>query len=93
MLYPAVPIIALVTALAWIPVLLRFFRAWRARGNPISAAICVLVFRAFYGPVYLASTLRPSWPLATVAAIDLVACCTFYGAIYTSRKFPDARKG
>lgn len=92
MLHPAVPIAALVVALAWLPVLLRFVRSWRARGNPISLAICVLVLMALYVPPYLASTLSRSWPVATVVAIDVIACSTFYAAIYyASRKFPDTR--
>lgn len=92
MLHPAVPIVALVVALAWLPVLLRFIRSWRARGNPISLAICVLVLMALYVPPYLASTLPRSWPVATVVAIDFIACSTFYVTIYyASRKFPDTR--
>jgi len=91
-LHPAVPIVALVVALAWLPVLLRFFRSWQARGNPISLAICVLVLMALYVPPYLASTLPRSWPVATVVAIDVITCMTFYVTIYyASRKFPDTR--
>ncbi len=72
--------------------LLRFFRSWRARGNPISLAICVLIARALYVPVYLTTTLQPSWPVATVVALDFIACATFYVTIhYASRKFPDTR--
>lgn len=92
MLYPAVPIVALVVALAWLPVLLRFVRSWRARGNPISLAICVLILMAIYVPSYLTSTLPPSWPVATVVAIDSIVCATFYATFhYASRKFPDSR--
>lgn len=83
---------ALVVALAWLPVLLRFVRSWRARGNPISLAICVLVLMALYVPPYLANTLPQSWPVATVVAIDVITCATFYATIYyASRKFPDTR--
>lgn len=92
MLYPAVPITALVCALGWLPVLLRFFRSWRARGNPISLAICVLVIYALYMPVYMTSTLKVSWPLATLVATDLIACLTFYATIYyAAQKFPETR--
>jgi len=91
-LYPAVPIVALVAALAWLPVLLRFVRSWRARGNPISLAICVLVLMALYVPPYLTTTLPQSWPVVTVVAIDSIVCVTFYATIYyASRKFPDTR--
>lgn len=92
MLYPAVPIAASVVALAWLPVLLRFIRSWRTRGNPISLAICVLVLMALYVPPYLVTTLPQSWPVATVVAIDVITCLTFYVTIYyASRKFPDTR--
>lgn len=87
-----VSLAALVVALAWIPVLLRFFRSWRARGNPISLAICVLVFYALYAPVYLTGSLPSSWPIAAVVATDLITCVTFYATIhYASKKFPDTR--
>jgi hypothetical protein len=90
----AVPIATLVVALAWIPVLLRFFRSWRARGNPISLAICVMITRAIYVPVYLTTTLPLSWPIATMVAIDVITCATFYTTIhYASKKFPDTRSG
>jgi O-antigen ligase len=88
----AVPIAALIIALAWIPVLLRFFRSWRARGNPISLAICLLVIYALYAPVYLAFTLPPSWSIAALGATDFITCVTFYSAVYAAAKrFPDTR--
>ena len=92
MFHPVAPIAALVVALAWLPVLLRFYRSWRTRGNPISLAICVLVLAALYGPVYLTATLPVSWPVATVGAINFIACATFYVTIhYAAQKFPDTR--
>lgn len=91
-MFPAAPIAALVVAFAWLPVLLRFYRSWRARGNPISLAICVLVLAALYGPVYLTATLPVSWPVATVGAINTIALLTFYVTIYyAAQKFPDTR--
>jgi uncharacterized membrane protein HdeD (DUF308 family) len=85
---------AIAVALAWIPVGLRFVRSWRARGNPISLAICVLIVQALYAPIYLVTTFPASWPIATVIAINGISCATFYVAIhYASRKFPDTRNG
>jgi hypothetical protein len=82
-----------VIALGWLPVFLRFFRSWRARSNPISIAICVLILFAFYLPVYLAVTSVVSWPFATVVALDAIACTTFYVTFhFANRKFPDTRK-
>jgi len=89
---PAVPSVAVAAALAWIPVFLRFFRSWRARNNPISLAICALILFVLYLPVYLAYTFTPSWPMATVFALDGLSCLTFYGTFFfASRRFPDTR--
>jgi len=80
-------------ALAWLPVFLRFVRAWRARSNPISLAICALIFFAIYIPVYIAGMFPPSWPTATVLTIDALSCALFYVTFrYADRKFPDTRK-
>ncbi len=91
---PAVPIIAAAAiAAAWLPVLVRFLRSWRSRGNPISLAICILIAVSMYVPCYLAATLAISWPLATVITVDALTCATFYVAIAAaSRKFPDTRR-
>lgn len=84
---------AIIIALAWLPILARFFQSWRARGNPISLAICILIGLAAYVPCYLAIVIPPSWPIATVTAIDGITCATFYAAIRSaSYKFPDTRK-
>jgi hypothetical protein len=84
---------AVAVALGWIPVFVRFFRSWRARGNPISIAICVLILFALYLPIYLPATSSMSWPFATVIALDAIVCMTFYVTFYyANRKFPDTRK-
>ena len=94
MIDPVVPIVgAIVVALGWIPVFVRFFRSWRARGNPISIAICVLILFVLYLPIYLTVTSSVSWPTATVIALDAIACVTFYVTFYyANRRFPDTRK-
>jgi hypothetical protein len=80
-------------ALAWIPVFLRFVRSWRARSNPISLAICVLIASVIYTPVYVASAFPVGWPTATVIAINTITCATFYITFrYANRKFPDTRR-
>jgi hypothetical protein len=85
---------AIAVGLAWIPVFLRFLRSWRARGNPISLAICALIMWALYAPVHLVRTFPGSWPVATVIALDGISCVTFYVMIrYAGRKFPDTRNG
>lgn len=90
-----VPIAASVlVALAWLPVLLRFFRSWRIRNNPISFAICMLVLFALYMPVFaIASFDFQLWPLATILTLNTMVCITFYVTFRLSdRKFHDARK-
>jgi len=85
-------IVALVIALAWLPVLIKFFRSWRERTNPVSLAICVLVGSSIYLPVYAALLLPASWPLATFLAVDGLACSSFYAAFWWTRKrFHDSR--
>jgi hypothetical protein len=88
----AVPLTALVVALGWLPILIRFLRAWRERSNPISFAICVLILMALYVPPYIASMLPSSWPVAAIVTIDFIACATFYAALYrAARRFPSTR--
>src|SRR3990172_12157880 len=58
-------VVALVIALAWVPVLIRFFRSWQARKNPISLAICILVTLAVYLPAYATLAVPPSLALVT----------------------------
>lgn len=71
---------------------LRFVRSWRARGNPISLAICALIVQALYAPIYLVMALHDLWPIATVITINGISCATFYVTIHcASRKFPDTR--
>lgn len=79
-------VFALVVALGWLPVLIRFFRSWRERANPISLAICVLISVALYLPVYGAATLEPLWPRATISVLSAVACGTFYAAFWWAKK-------
>lgn len=85
--------VAVVVAIAWLPILLRFFRSWRQRNNPISFAICMLVFFALYVPTYVAATFPTSWPVAAIFAVDAMSCLTFYGTFWLSnRRFPDTRR-
>jgi cytochrome c biogenesis factor len=84
--------VAVATALVWLPILLRFFRSWRERNNPISLAIFVLVLLAVYTPIYAAITIS-GWPCATILAIDGLLCVTFHVAfLVADRRFANARK-
>ena len=85
-------VISLAVALAWVPVLLKFFRSWRERANPISLAICILISTAIYLPVYTAVALPLCWPVATIIVVGGVACVSFYLALWAARKrFRDIR--
>jgi len=85
-------IIALGLTFAWIPILLRFFRSWRGRANPISLAICFLVGLAQYVPAYVAIAFPPSWSTASILGMDGITCLAFHGAIlWASRRFADTR--
>jgi len=82
----------LAIALAWLPMVIKFFRSWRARGNPISLAICILIGLAVYLPVYAVIVLPPSWPLATMVVVSGLVCACFYGALFwAQRRFRDGR--
>lgn len=83
----AVEALALLTALAWLPILNHFARSWRERRNPVSASICVLVAYAIYsvvGPEYYDA--NPYLAAGVRTLLDLVVCVHFYVAIWISRR-------
>ena len=80
-------IAAVVVALGWLPVFIKFFRSWQARTNPVSLAICILVALAIYLPTYAVLTLPPSWPLATFLTLDSFSCIAFYVAFWWSHRY------
>jgi hypothetical protein len=85
---------ALGVALAWVPILIKFFRSWRARSNPISLAICLLIGLAGYVPVYVAVMFASAsiWSIATVIGTDGIICFGFHGAVmWSAKRFPDTR--
>ena len=47
----ALTLISMAVSLLWIPVLLFFFKNWRGRKNPISLAICGVIFFVIYSDV------------------------------------------
>lgn len=73
--------IAIGISVSWLPIFLRFTRAWRRRGYPTSLGIAGLVLFAMYAPICLAAQLPLSWPVATVLAIDTLSLITFYVAL------------
>jgi membrane protein YdbS with pleckstrin-like domain len=78
-----------ILAVAWIPVLVRFFRNWRTRANPISLAICFLVafsiylcFVPFLGP----SNNDPLLTALVIEGVNAVTCLFFYVSFGWARR-------
>ena len=68
-----------ILAVAWIPVLIRFFRNWRARANPISLAICFLVtFSIYLCFVPLMGAGSDPMTMALVVEVVNAATCLFF---------------
>jgi peptidoglycan biosynthesis protein MviN/MurJ (putative lipid II flippase) len=89
-------ILAVITALAWVPIFLRFFRAWRERKNPISLSICMLIAFPVYSCLFAYWTVYEVISDETIAAVmlgaNIIACATFYLSFFLSRKrFNDTR--
>ncbi len=92
-------LIALSVALAaaWVPILLKFIRSWRARRNPVSLAICGAILLSIYSNI-LAIAVFAFDGNATTAAIAThvfngMVCVNFYFAfLWASRKFSDDRR-
>ncbi len=90
-------IVVLVLALAWIPIILRFYRQWRNRKNPVSLAICLILFFIIYGDIgafliyqgVLNSTVvRLAWE-----GVQLCICAYFHTAFWIAdRRFRDERR-
>lgn len=79
-------------AMAWIPLLLKFFRSWRDRANPISLAICFLIILASYSPLWVSLGPEKPWSWAGLLVIDSLVCGSFYVALLMARRrFPDSR--
>lgn len=77
-----------VLALAWLPILVKFFRNWRSRANPISLAICFIVAFACYICAIPFVGLGPD-PIVTavvIQAVNAVTCLFFHVAFGWARK-------
>jgi hypothetical protein len=89
-------ILSVVVALAWLPLLLRFFRGWRNRRNPVSLAICAALCLFTYTNVLFLLVLldSTSWRFFAWAThvFEVIVLVNFYVAFkWSSIKFPDAR--
>lgn len=87
----------LAVSLLWIPVLLFFFRNWRERKNPISLAICSVLFFVIYSDALVWAGLlgQTKIPLYIMQATEVATIAFFYLAIrWAEKKFetrPDPR--
>ena len=78
---------------AWIPILARFLRSWRARKNPISLAIAMLVALTIYVPVWASAGPKDPWLQAGLVASNALACAFFHLSFKRAEEsFPDDRK-
>jgi hypothetical protein len=85
-----------IAALLWVPVLIKFWRAWRARRNPISLAIAGLAAFAAWTcalPHWVFSVeVDRTWLGWGVTVLNLAVASNFYVAIHRAKgKFPEAR--
>jgi peptidoglycan biosynthesis protein MviN/MurJ (putative lipid II flippase) len=87
--------LAALVGLAWVPVLIKFFRAWRERKNPISLAICGVIALCIYLDIMGAHRFfgtSVGWIATAIIVANAVVCGFFYLSFQWSKKmFPDAR--
>jgi hypothetical protein len=81
----------------WTPILLRFYRSWLGRHNPISLAICAIILLLLWltvSGVWLATgNMRGDVvALCGVAMSSLVAAFAHLAFYWSSKKFPESRK-
>jgi hypothetical protein len=89
-------VIAVLTAIAWLPIFMHFYRAWESRRNPISLSICILISFPVYTCMFAYWIMYKVVPLTYTAAVmigaNLVVCALFHTSLYLSQKrFPDTR--
>lgn len=90
-------LIAAILSIAWIPILLKFYRAWTSRRNPVSLAICLVIAYVVYNNIVdlavYAFAGDPTWSMGALNAFNLLICVNFYVAIFWAKKhFGETRK-
>lgn len=86
--------LAVVVAAGWLPVLAKFFSAWRSRKNPISLAICGVIAFCIYidAAVVLFLNAGIEWTVAVLVGLNAIGCLHFYLSFWWARKrFGDER--
>lgn len=84
-------------SLAWLPLAMKFQRAWQVRKNPVSLAICATALLLAYTNVIFAFAMvgETSWRFYAIAtrALELVVLVNFFVAFrWSDAKFAGARK-
>lgn len=92
----ALSLVGLTLIAAWVPILLRFFRAWKQRHNPVSLAICGVVLLIIYMNVLLimVSSFKASLFGALLIGLgfNVIACFNIHIAFrWSEKKFHDQR--
>ena len=77
-----------ILVLAWIPILVKFFRNWRARANPISLAICFAVAYAIYICMvpFFGEGQDPFVVDSVVVGVNAVTCLFFHASFGWAKK-------
>jgi len=90
-------VVAGLSILAWIPILLRFYRSWVKRSNPISLGICaailLLIWRSAAGVWEITGTVDKEIVLLVSACMSLAVVIYCHVAFrLAERLFDDPRK-
>lgn len=90
-------IIAGVAVLLWLPILLKFYKAWLGRHNPVSLAICavilLLVWSSIAGTWLVTESLDADTVIfASTGLSALVAIFTNVAFYWSDKKFSGQRK-
>jgi peptidoglycan biosynthesis protein MviN/MurJ (putative lipid II flippase) len=86
----ALSITATIIAILWIPILKKFFVAWRDRHNPVSLAIglniTLMIYLSLLVVMVASFKARLLWAVGLSALFNLAACVNFYVAFHVAQK-------
>lgn len=89
-------LIAVLSIIFWVPIMLRFYKAWTNRNNPVSLAICAMIALIVWSTIAqvwaLTDDIEPVQIILVVTVMSAVVGLYSHLAFYWSKKrFPDAR--
>lgn len=90
-------VISGVGVLLWLPILLKFYKAWLGRHNPVSLAICAAILLLVWSSVAGAWLVTDSLDadaviLVSTALSALVAAFAHVAFYWSDKRFSDKRK-